>query len=104
MGLQDAVAIANRWITRAELDSVSKRVARGLHELGVREADSVAVLMRNDFAVLQTYLAATDLGAYAVPFNWHSKTDEVRYLINDARPKVLVAHADLLAGVSGAGP
>jgi long-chain acyl-CoA synthetase len=98
------VAIADRWMTRSDLHLGSKRVARGLHELGVREGDSVAVLMRNDFAVLQTYLAATDLGAYAVPFNWHSKIDEIRYLINDARPKVLVAHADLLAGVSDSVP
>jgi long-chain acyl-CoA synthetase len=104
VSLQNGVAIADRWMTRSDLHLGSKRVARGLHEMGVREGDSVAVLMRNDFAVLQTYLAATDLGAYAVPFNWHSKTDEIRYLINDARPKVLVAHADLLAGVSDAVP
>jgi long-chain acyl-CoA synthetase len=104
LSLQNAVAIADRWMTRVDLLLGSRRAARGFHELGVREGDSIAVLMRNDFAVLQTYLAATELGAYAVPFNWHSKTDEIRYLINDANPKVLVAHSDLLVGVKGAIP
>jgi long-chain acyl-CoA synthetase len=104
VSLRDAVAIADRWMARADLLSGSRRVARGFHELGVREGDSVAVLMRNDFAVLQTFLAATELGAYAVPFNWHLKSDEVRYLIEDACPKVLIAHSDLLAGVQDAIP
>jgi long-chain acyl-CoA synthetase len=104
VSLQDAIAIADRWISRSDLFLQSKRVARGLYELGVGEGDSVAVLMRNDFAVLQTYLAATDLGAYAVPFNSHSKADEIRYLIKDAGPKVLVVHADLLAGIESAVP
>jgi long-chain acyl-CoA synthetase len=104
VSLHDAVAIADRSIARADLIAGSKRVARGFHELGVREGDSVAVLMRNDFAVLQALLASTELGAYAVPFNWHLKAEEIRYLIEDAGPKVLVAHADLLAGVAGAIP
>lgn len=104
VSLKDAVAIADRWMRRSEFIRGSKRIATGLHELGVAEGDLVAILMRNDFAVLQTYLAATDLGAYAVPFNWHSKADEVRYLISDASPKVLIAHADLLAGVASVIP
>jgi long-chain acyl-CoA synthetase len=102
--LHAAVAIADRWITQSDFHLASRRVARGLHELGVREEDSVAVLMRNDFAVLQTFVAATELGSYAVPFNWHLKTDEIRYLITDARPKVLITHADLLKGVRSAVP
>jgi len=34
-----------------------------------------------------------------VPINWHGKTDEIIYVIEDAKPKVLVAHADLLAPI-----
>jgi long-chain acyl-CoA synthetase len=104
MSLENAVAIADRWVSKPDLLLRSKRAARGYSELGVGEGDSIAVLMRNDFAVLETYLAAMDLSAYAVPFNWHLKTDEIRYLIEDARPKVLIAHSDLLMGVASAIP
>ena len=44
------------------------------------------------------------LGAYAVPINWHFKAEEVAYVLSDCGAKVLVAHADLLAGVADAIP
>src|SRR5262249_48673056 len=39
-------------------------------------------------------------GLSCVPINWHGKPDEVRYVLDDSRAKVLVAHADLLAAVA----
>ena len=74
-----------------------RRAASGFDALGVRESDTVALLLRNDFAFFEVQQAAAALGAYAVPINWHGKADEVRYILEDAAPKVLVAHADLLA-------
>jgi long-chain acyl-CoA synthetase len=88
-------------------DAVLERAARaasGLHALGVREGDAIAVLMRNDFAFIEATQAAAALGAYCVPINWHGKRDEVRYILDDVRPKVLVAHADLLGPLRGALP
>ncbi|MFM9927668.1 acyl-CoA synthetase [Variovorax sp. H27-G14] len=73
--------------------------ARGFDALGVREGDAVALLLRNDFAFFEAQQAAAALGAYAVPINWHGMPDEVRYIVDDVRPKVLVGHADLLAPV-----
>lgn len=85
----------------------SERIARaasGFAALGVRRGDCVALLLRNDFAFMEASLAAVRLGAYAVPINWHFKADEVAYVLADCAAKVLVAHADLLAGVAGAIP
>jgi long-chain acyl-CoA synthetase len=90
------IAIGTRQIAQDVFHRISMCVARGLHELGIAEGDSVGVLMRNDFAVIQTYLATTALGAFAIPYNWHSKPEEISYLLGDSRPKVLVAHSDLL--------
>lgn len=75
----------------------ARRAARGLHELGVREGGTIALLLRNDFAFFEAQQAAAALGAYCVPINWHGKADEVLYILDDAKPAVLVAHADLLA-------
>src|SRR6185437_15590470 len=82
------------------LDEVEARVraiAGGLHRLGIREGDSVCILMRNDIAFVEITYAVTMLGGYAVPINWHFTPDEVAYVVADAGARVLIGHADLLA-------
>ena len=75
--------------------------ATALDALGVREGDTVALLLRNDFAFFEVQQAAAAVGAYAVPINWHGKADEVGYILQDAAPRLLVAHADLLHALRG---
>ena len=84
---------------RRGFDEVAGRVAKiahGLHQLGVRQGDSVCVLMRNDIAFIEVAYAAMRLGAYGVPVNWHFKPAEIDYVLRDAGAKVLVGHADML--------
>ena len=60
--------------------------------LGVREdIDSVALMLRNDFATFEANMAAGQLGAYAVPINWHFTPEEAGYILRDCAAKVLVA-------------
>lgn len=57
---------------RKTLDEVSERarlIAGGLVALGIKQGDSVGILMRNDIAFLETAYAVMSLGAYAVPIN-----------------------------------
>jgi len=75
------------------------RAARGFASLGVREGDSVAMLLRNDVCIFEAMAGASVLGAYAVPVNWHWKGEESGYVIRDCGARVLVVHADLLAQV-----
>ncbi|CAN5490569.1 acyl-CoA synthetase [soil metagenome] len=91
------IYLDRRPIELAQLCLNASKAARGLHALGVREGDVIAILMRNDFAFIEATEAAAALGAYCVPINWHGKPDEIGHVIADARPRVLVAHADLLA-------
>src|SRR5690606_18496318 len=93
------IYLDERWVSRAAVLERGSRGARVLHELGVGEGDAVALLLRNDFAFFEAMQAAAAIGAYAVPINWHGKPDEVLYVIGDAQPKVLIAHADLLAAI-----
>ena len=76
------------------------RAARGLEALGVGRLDTVALMLRNDFAFFEASIAAGLLGAYPVPVNWHYTGEEAGYVVADCGAKVLVIHADLLAGVS----
>src|SRR6266404_4430908 len=57
----------------AEVADRAARIAGGLQRLGVKQGDSVCILMRNDIAIIEAAYAAMRLGAYAVPINWHFK-------------------------------
>src|SRR5580700_9423881 len=80
----------------AEVADRAARIASGLRDLGVRQGDSVGILMRNDIAFLEVAYAAMRLGAYGVPVNWHFKPDEIGYVLIDSGAPVLIGHADLL--------
>jgi len=79
-----------------EIAARAARIAGGLHHLGVKQGDSVCILMRNDIAFIEAAYAAMRLGAYGVPVNWHFKPDEINYILRDSGTSVLIAHADLL--------
>ncbi len=98
------IILDGRSVDRDAVLLRGRRAASGLHALGVREGDTLALLLRNDFAFFEAQTAAAALGVYCVPINWHGKADEVRYVLDDARPKVLIAHADLLAPLRGSLP
>ena len=76
----------------------------GLGELGVGIGDSIGIVLRNDFAFFEASYAAQRLGAYSVPVNWHGKTQEIAYVLNDCGAKAVVAHVDLLPEVVPAMP
>ena len=78
--------------------------ASGLGELGVGAGDAIGVMLRNDFPFFEASYAAQHLGAYSVPINWHGKTQEIAYVLNDCGAKAVVAHADLLPEVGPAMP
>ena len=76
----------------------------GLGELGVGIGDSIGIVLRNDFAFFEASYAAQRHGAYSVPVNWHGKTQEIAYVLNDCGAKAVVAHVDLLPEVVPAMP
>jgi long-chain acyl-CoA synthetase len=90
----------DRFVSSEELDRRARQAASGLASLGVREGDSVALLMRNDHEFFEASFAATALGAAPVPIHWHGTAEEIAYVLADCQSEVLVAHGDLLARVS----
>src|SRR5258707_1078229 len=88
----------------AEVADRAARIAGGLQRLGVKQCDSVCILMRNDIAFIEAAYAAMRLGAYAVPINWHFKPEEINYVLKDSGTSVLIGHADMLHPLRGAVP
>ena len=93
------VIIGDRVRGRAELLDRAARLASAMAAAGVVAGDAVALLLRNDFAVLEANLAVRRLDAYGVPINWHWHGAEIGYVLRDATPRLLIGHADLLEGI-----
>lgn len=98
--MMDGIGQADRFLSRRDLQARARQAAGGFARLGLGAGDTVALLMRNDLAFLEASLAATHIGAYAVPLNWHATAAEIEYVLEDSEAKVLVAHADLLASLA----
>src|ERR1700676_2946427 len=86
----------DRKRSHAEVAGRADRIAGGLNGLGVKQGDSVCILMRTDIAFIEAAYAAMRLGAYAVPVNWHFKPEEINYVLTDSGTSVLIGHADML--------
>jgi long-chain acyl-CoA synthetase len=99
-GVTAGVTAGERFRSWTEIQANAARGAGGLAALGVREDDSVALMLRNDFATFEVNMAAGQLGVYAVPINWHFTPEEAAYILADSGAKVLVAHSDLLAQIA----
>ncbi|RFA29207.1 long-chain fatty acid--CoA ligase [Alkalilimnicola ehrlichii] len=80
------------------------RLAGGLTQLGVEEGDVIALMLRNDPVYLDVIMACRTAGIYYCPINWHFKTEEARYLLQDSGAKVLIIQSDLLASIAPAVP
>ena len=86
----------DRSLSADSLRQRSRQGASALHDLGVWQGDTVALLLRNDFVFFEASAAAAQLGASPVPLSWHLGAEEIDYILDDCGAKVLIAHADLL--------
>jgi long-chain acyl-CoA synthetase len=98
------IMLGTRAVARENLLENGARAATALDQLGVREGDAIALLIRNDPCYFEIIQAAAHLGAYVVPLNWHSTADEVGYILSDCTPRALIGHADLIERVASVIP
>ena len=77
-------------LTWSELRDRVDALARGLHELGVRRGDTVALMLGNRPEFHIADLAAMTLGA--TPFSIYSTSspEQITYVVGDAKAKVAI--------------
>jgi len=90
-----AVVDAERSLDYRALHERSGRCAALLAARGVDAGDRVALLLGNRTAYLELVFAAAQIGAIAVPINARLTAPEVRGLIADCTPALLVHEAAL---------
>ena len=82
--------------TYGEMAERVAALADGLADLGVGTGDVVGLLAYNAPEFLEALFAANFLGAVAMPVNWRLAAPEVRYIVDHAEARVLLADKDTL--------
>lgn len=102
----DQVALLDRGtglsLTYAELDDRVRRLAAALAGRGIGSGDRVAVLSLNSLHVHETLYACARLGAIMVPLNFRLAPGELRQILADAGPAMILhddVHRDLVAAI-----
>ena len=102
---RDHVAVRqdDRELTYGELDERSNRLAQALLAAGAQAGSRIAYLDRTAPEVIELLFAAGKIGAVVVPLNWRLAPSELAAIVDDARPRVLVAgetYAEVAAGLA----
>jgi carnitine-CoA ligase len=80
----------------AHLHDQSDRIAAGLRRLGIGRGDRVAVMLGNSPAALALLFALAKSGAVWVPLNAQLRPEGLRYVLDHAEPRMIIARADLV--------
>jgi long-chain acyl-CoA synthetase len=87
------VAESGQVLTYLELEEGSARLARYLHDRGLRQGDVVALISDNAPRVFEIYWATQRAGLYLTAVNHHLTASELAYIVNDSGAKALIVSA-----------
>ncbi len=95
----EVATLTDDGVTRATYAEVTERVdrlCRALQSLGVGESDRVATFAWNSQRHLEVYLAAPCMGAVLHTVNVRLFPDQVEYIVNHARDRVVMVDDSLV--------
>ncbi|MFT3820730.1 MAG: AMP-binding protein [Rubrivivax sp.] len=95
-GTRTAIVFEGCSLTFSDLDAMSNRYALRLAEQGIARGDLVGLMMENCLEFPVVAFAVMKLGAVLVPFNFRYRPDELTYVVNDTRIKLLVSGPECL--------
>jgi len=76
--------------TFGELHATSNRLAHALRALGLRRGDTFAIVLPNERAFVEAYLAAMQTGLYLTCINFHLTGPEIAYIVADCGAEALL--------------
>lgn len=79
--------------TYLEMCHRTNQMARALMELGVGKGDRIVCMTRNTVEYLDIYLAVSTVGAILVTINFRLSPNEIKRIVDDALPEVMVFDA-----------
>ncbi|WP_431234640.1 fatty-acid--CoA ligase FadD4 [Mycolicibacterium psychrotolerans] len=94
---------SGKTVTFGEMEARANQLAHLFRQAGLREGDSVAILIENNEHFHTVLWAARRSGLYYVPINTHLTAAEAAYIIDNSEAKAVVGSAglkDTLAGLA----
>lgn len=89
-GRSTAVIYGQKRLSYDELDDASDNFCSSLMRMGVEKGDRVAILLFNRPEFIISYFGILKAGATIVPLNTMLKTEEIKYMLEDAGAQALV--------------
>lgn len=86
----EAIVCGTRRLTYAQLRIEVERVARAMLASGVKHGDRVAMLATTRLEFFTVFLATAAIGAIWVGLGIRNRLDELRYIVADAEPDLLI--------------
>lgn len=93
-----ALADGDVRLSFAELDSRVTRLAGGLSARGIGPGSRILWLGQNSFRIIETLLAAAQLGAVLCVANWRQTVHELEFVLQDQDPAIIICHMHDTAG------
>ena len=90
------MATSGKVLTYRDLDARSNQLAHHLRRLGLVAGDVVVALLPNDEHFHVVAWAVRRSGMYLTPLNTHLTADEVAYIVDDCKARVIIASAALI--------
>ena len=87
-----------------DIDRHAAQIAHGLIARGVKPGDRVAYLGKNTLAYFEYFLGAAKARAVTVLVNWRLAEPEVGYILENARPKLLLVEPQFEAAAVNVAP
>ena len=84
-----ALIFDNNSATYSELKSEIYCLANSLKDLGINNGDRVFYFHTNTDKWIHITFACSLIGAVMVPINYRSKKEELNFMINDSKPKLI---------------
>jgi long-chain acyl-CoA synthetase len=97
----DAVVWPGGRRTYAALDDRASRLAHVLRGLGVDAGQRIAMMLPNSVELIETLAASAKLEVSVLMLNWHLRSDEVAWILDDSGAVALVADVQLRDEVAG---
>ena len=87
-----ALIFGDRVMSFTELDERAARCQAAIGRAGAGPDDRVALMLPNGIEFFEFSLGAARAGCGIVPINWHLKSEEVAWLLQDSGARVLAVH------------
>lgn len=87
------VQCGSPWMTLAELDEQSDRLAAGLQSIGLEKGDRLAIMLQNCIEYVVLVYACAKAGVVQVPLNPYLRGEFLRHQLAQSQTRVIVADA-----------